>query len=180
MKNILQSGDLAPTIDTTDIWGSPAISPKAEKWTYVSFHRFASCPFCNLRTNELIRTYSLFQENDIEIISIWPSSTTNMLKYVGSEQTPFSLVSDPKKRLFEQFGVIKSSRLGALKLLLHPKLVVDALKIKHKKMEIDSDPNLFPAGFLIDSNGIVQLAHYGKHFGDHALINELFQVVKQR
>ena len=175
---MLNTGDIAPKFNTQDIWGNQVSSSKTNKWVYLSFHRFAACPFCNLRTNELINAYDKFLLLDIEILSIWPSKTENMLRYIGNKISPFPLISDPGKKIFEQYAVCNSSKKAALRLLFHPKLIFNAMKNKYKNMEVDADPNLMPAGFLIDPSGEVKLAYYGKHFGDHIAIDRIFQQVK--
>lgn len=179
MKKIIKTGDTAPAIYTSDVWNKKISIPANGKWMYLSFHRFAACPFCNLRTNELIQHYELFKENNIEVISIWPSGKENLLRHAGSERTPFPMLSDKNRSIYKAYGVTESSFIGALRLLFHPKLMFNAIKNKHKNIEVDTDPKLMPAGFLVDPDGIVQMAYYGKHFGDHPEIESIVQSVKQ-
>ena len=178
MKRIIRVGDTAPAIQATDLWGNVISVPAKDKWTYLSFHRFAACPFCNLRTNELIRHYDSFRKKDIEVISLWPSDKDNLLRYAGSEKSPFPMLSDKHKSIYQAYGVTESSWVGATRLLLHPQLILNALRHKHKDMEIDADPNLMPASFLVNPDGITQMAYYGKHFGDHPTIESIFQSIK--
>lgn len=178
MNKIIKIGDTAPVINTTDLWGNNVSIPANDKWVYLSFHRFAACPFCNLRTNELIKNYELFEKRNIKVISLWPSDKDSLLRHAGSEKTPFPMLSDKNKNIYKAYGVTESSFTGAIKLLLHPQLIVNALKNKHKNIEIDADPKLMPASFLIDSDGIIQMAYYGKHFGDHPTIETILQYVK--
>ena len=176
INNPIQIGDKAPVFQTRDIWNNTVEMPEANQWTFLSFHRFAACPFCNLRTHALIQAYPEFEKHNIQIISIWPSTQQNMLKFVGQEQSPFPLVSDPQKQLFQQYRVVHTSKLRALKLFLHPKLIVQALRKTKMNMEIDADPSLMPASFLIDSSGIIRMAYYGEHYGDHVDIQTIFSI----
>ena len=98
MKGIINVGDTAPLIHTSDLWGNEISIPANGKWVYLSFHRFAACPFCNLRTNELIRNYERFAKLNIDIISIWPSAKDSLLRYAGREKSPLPILSDPGKR----------------------------------------------------------------------------------
>lgn len=180
MRKIIEAGDTAPDISATDIWGRKVSIPANDKWFYLSFHRFAACPFCNLRTNELIRHYELFREHNIEIVSIWPSGKNSLLRHASSERPPFPMLSDKDKSIYKEYGVTGSSFMGGVRLLLHPKLIFSAIRGKHKNIEVDADPKLMPASFLVDPNGIIQLAYYGKHFGDHPEIESILQCVKQR
>ncbi|MEQ8471755.1 MAG: peroxiredoxin-like family protein [Marinoscillum sp.] len=179
MTKTIKMGDPAPAISTTDLWGTPVDIPAPGQWIYLSFHRFAACPFCNLRTNELIRNYPRFKQLNTEIISLWPSDKDHLLRHAGSEKPPFPMLSDQHKHLYKAYGVTESSWIGAVRLLLHPGLVLDALKNKHENIEADADPTLMPASFLVDPDGIIQFAYYGKHIGDHPPIDSILQVVKQ-
>ena len=178
MKRIIKVGDTAPVIYTSDVWGNNISTPANGKWIYLSFHRFAACPFCNLRTNELIRHYNHFEKHNIEVVSIWPSDKHSLLRYAGSEKSPFPMLSDKNKGIYKVYGVTESSFMGAMRLLLHPQLIFNALRNKLKNIEIDADPKLMPASFLVDPDGIIQLAYYGKHFGDHPKIESIFQHTK--
>ena len=175
---MLQIGETAPNIAIKDIHGIEVSLPQ-DKYSFVSFHRFAACPFCVLRTRELIKAYPLFEKHKIEIISIWPSSTSNMLKYVGTENTPFPLIADSKKELFKKYHVVKSSSLSVIKLMLHPAHIYKALNGKFKNIEIDADPNLLPAEFLISPNGVILFTYYGKHFGDHVDIQQILRIASK-
>lgn len=179
MSRIIKVGDTAPAIHTTDLRGRNINVPANDKWMYLSFHRFAACPLCNLRTNELIRHYERFEKHTIEILSIWPSDEDSLLRYAGSEKSPFPMLSDKNKSIYKAYGVTESSITGAIRLLLHPRLIFNALKNKHMNMEVDADPKLMPASFLVAPGGIIQMAYYGKHFGDHPKIETILQSVKQ-
>lgn len=176
MKNLLKVGATAPIILEKDLWENVVKVPNEKQWVYLSFHRFASCPFCNLRTNELIRNYPKFKEKQIEIITIWPSKKELLLEHSNPDSAVFPILSDPKKHLYKAYGVKESSLKGAIRLLKHPRLIWEALTQSNKKLEIDSDPTLMPASFLIDPNGIIRMAYYGKHYVDHPSVKSILSI----
>ena len=178
MRNVIHVGETAPIIQGVDVWGNSISVPATDKWFYLSFHRFAACPFCQLRTNELIRNYERFQELKVEIVTLWPSSKENLLQFAGNETTSFPLMSDSNKRIYEAYGVTESSFSGAIRLLPHPKLIFNAIKNKRDGIAFDADSNLMPASFLISPDGIVKMAYYGKHFGDHPKIQTILNHIK--
>lgn len=179
MTRGIKAGDIAPSFQTNDLWGTSINVPSHDKWIYLSFHRFATCPFCNLRTNELINNYESFKIENIEVLSIWPSSKVRLLYYASEDKTPFPMISDENKKIYSAYGVTKSSFFGAVKIFFHPQLVLKALKQKNKKIEIDSDPQLLPASFLIDPFGVVKMTYYGTHIGDHPSIETILQTKKK-
>jgi peroxiredoxin len=175
---MIKVGDPAPAINTTDVWGNKISVPEKDKWIFLSFHRFAACPFCNLRTAELLRHYEQFKKRNIEIVSVWPSDKDSLLRHAGSDKMPFPMLSDKNKHIYKAYGVTESSWVGAVRLLLHPQLMVKAIKNKQKNIEVDADPKLMPASFLVDPDGMVHLAYYGKHYGDHPKIEFILQSAK--
>ena len=179
MKKLLQTGDLAPSFLTRDIHGNIVSTFQNDKWVFISFHRFAACPFCALRAHELIKNHQKFMEMNIDIISIWPSSKRNMLKYVGSNTSPFPLIADSEKDIYIKYKVTKSSIWGTVSTMLHFKILISALKYKYNDINIDANPNLLPAEFLINTNREIVLAHYGSHFGDHVDIDHLLALASK-
>lgn len=175
----LKIGDTAPQFISKDLKDKEIVFDKSENWTFITFQRFAACPFCNMRTNELINSYDELQKNNVDIISFWPSSKENMDKFVGSRPSPFPLVLDPSKEIYEKYGVTVSSKSSMLKLMMHPKLLLQGMKNKYKNEVVDADMFLLPAGFLINPEGKIVIAHYGTHIADHLAIDKILAQVSK-
>ncbi|GLR17262.1 redoxin domain-containing protein [Portibacter lacus] len=178
MKRNLTVGDSAPPIQNIDIWDEEVKVPASDKWTYLSFHRFAACPFCNLRINQLRHQYEEFKKRNIRIIAVWPSDKDLLLHNADGAKMPFPMLSNANKQIYKDYGVTESSLMGAARLFLHPFLILKAIKNKVEKITVDADPNLMPASFLIDQEGRIKMAYYGKHFGDHPEIETIFSFLK--
>ena len=176
MKHI-NPGVKAPLFKTIDIWQNAVKFPEGN-WIYLSFHRFSACPLCNLRTHELIKSYNEFKENNIEILSIWPSNRESMIEYVGKSDAPFPLIADPEWKLFKMYGVLHRSNIPMKGIGKEPRIWIKALKYKFKNFKVDGDGKLHPAGFLVSPDRIVRVAYYGKHFGDHMAIDDIIDYVK--
>ena len=58
---------------------------KGEK-VFLSFFRDASCPFCNIRLNQIIKNFTIFQEKEIKIIAFFASSKKEILKYASDNK----------------------------------------------------------------------------------------------
>ena len=52
MEHLISIADQAPTISTTDVLGEP-VALSNSGYTLLSFYRFATCPFCNLRLRQV-------------------------------------------------------------------------------------------------------------------------------
>lgn len=170
---------MAPAFTTHDLQGHQVALPQEGQYLFLSFHRFAACPFCTLRTHELIKNYDQFRRRNIGIISIWPSSAELMREYIGDNTAPFPMVASPDKNLHKQYRVVERSFRSIGKLLANPGLLWRSLKYLPIGRKIDADLDLQPAEFLIDPHGRIVLAYYGGHFGDHLPLPELFQVAAQ-
>ena len=56
----------------------------------LSFFRFASCPFCNLRVNELVRRFGEFGK-DFTIIAVFTSPLDILARHAGGHNAPFPI-----------------------------------------------------------------------------------------
>ncbi|MCB0698098.1 MAG: redoxin domain-containing protein [Chitinophagaceae bacterium] len=171
---LLKQGDNAPVLITKDLYGKEYKTGKNDNWTFLSFHRFSACPFCNTRTHELKMAYPKFKEQNIEIYSIWPSTAESMKEYINNDQGSFPLIPDKQQILFEAYVVTHRSAVSALRLLAKPLLMTKAMKNTKKNMRIDGVVDLHPANFLVNPDGVIVLAHYGKHYADHLPLQEIF------
>jgi peroxiredoxin len=99
-------------------------------------------------------------------------------------QLPFVVVADPQKEQYRQFGV--EARLRAL---MHPRPMWTAFRGYVDLMRHRNDANSagvgtgdgsthlgLPADFLIDPDGTVVAAHYGRHADDQWSVDQLLDI----
>lgn len=158
----LEPGHPAPTFDTRDVFDQPVrLADYAGERLMLSFYRFASCPFCNLRVHRLLTA-----DVGLKLVGVFRSSGDRVREHVGKQDAPFPLVADPGGALYDAYGVT-SSKIGMVRSLLR---VPDGLLAMSKGFlprDIDTALDLMPADFLIDEEGIVRVAYYGRDPGDH-------------
>jgi peroxiredoxin len=132
----------------------------------LSFFRFASCPFCNLRVHELVKRFDEFG-NDFTIIAIFDSPLDNLTRHTEGHNAPFTILADENNKYYREYG-IEHSILGVLKgmFLRMPTLMKGMLK-GYIPTTIKGSMTTMPADFLIDREGVIHIAHYGKDEGDH-------------
>lgn len=133
----------------------------------LSFFRFASCPFCNLRMHELVTRFDELPE-DFTIVAVFDSPLDNLLRHAGKHQAPFPVLADTDNRYYKLYG-IRHSIIGVLKgmLLRMPRLLYAMFVKGYVPLIIKGSMTTMPADFLIDAQGIIRVAHYGKDEGDH-------------
>ncbi|MFQ6605164.1 MAG: peroxiredoxin-like family protein [Fidelibacterota bacterium] len=160
----IRRGDPVPTFVMTDTSGEKIDSRdlRGRRWL-ISFYRYAGCPLCNLRIHTLSEQAPRWQETGFRLLAVFESDRESIQKRVGREQRPFPLIPDPGRDVYRQFGV-ESSWLKFIRGAI-PVLQGMAKGFLPGKME--GDIAIVPADFLIDEQGIIAVAYYGRHIGDH-------------
>ena len=171
--NRLKKNDKAIPFKFDDYLGNEIdlLNYKGKK-VMLTFFRDASCPFCNLRVNQLIKRHAEFKEKGIEIISFFASSKKEILKYVGKQKAPFTIIADPKLEMYKKYG-IEESIAGMYKAMLKPLKMMEVMISGFFNMNSMKERALIPADFLIDENQTIYKVYYGKNFGDHLPIEEI-------
>ncbi|NOQ36235.1 MAG: redoxin domain-containing protein, partial [Methylococcaceae bacterium] len=164
----LKQGDTAPVFQLPAIEGDPFnLETLKGKRYLLSFFRFASCPFCNLRLHQLITRLNEFDEK-FTLIAVFNSPLENLTEHVDKHQSPFPILADEKGIIYQHYGVEKSF-IGVLKgMIFRMPTLLKAMFIKgYFPSKRQGSMTTMPVDFLIDEQGIIQTAYYGKDEGDH-------------
>jgi peroxiredoxin len=131
------------------------------------FLRFASCPFCNLRVHELATRFEECGEG-FAIVAIFDSLLENLQKHVEKHQALFPILAD-EKNTFHRAYRIEHSVAGRFTGMFSrmPSLLRAMLVKGYVPWVIKGSMTTMPANFLVDENGVIQNAYYGKDEGDH-------------
>jgi thioredoxin-dependent peroxiredoxin len=177
-----QLNQQAPIFRATDVNGSLIdLTSLRGRQIYLSFERNAGCPVCNLRTHELLKRAQYFLDRDIVVIMVYESSPEKMREYLGNEVYPFHFVADQKNELYNKYDVERS--MGkVMKSMLHG-IIGKAMKGKKlfkKPMRQDGHMDRIPAEFLIDQEGKIRLAHYGRYIGDHLPFDDVKRAIESK
>jgi peroxiredoxin len=169
-KMKIQEQIAAPNFSIKDVNGETIeLSKYKGKKVLLSFYRNVGCPICNVRFHEIQEESSYFKSKNLVVISVYESSSENMKKYLEMSENIYSkMIPNPEQNLYEMYNIDQSMN-KVMKGMFH-----DAMKKMKKgktlfkqKIKQDGNSNRIGADFLIDENGIVQKAHYGKFVGDH-------------
>ena len=163
----LVSGEKVPDFIIEDIKGNKITSQDLIGKRYmVSFYRYASCPFCNIRISFLAGLYEELDISEFKMLAFFQSTKEDILKHVDKQETPFPIISDYKLKEYKKFGV-ETSILGFIKGSLHIKKLFKAMKKGFKISNSMGPKTTIPADFLVDESGIIIHAFYGKDISDH-------------
>lgn len=132
----------------------------------LSFYRYASCPFCNLRVHALTQRAPDWQARGLDLVAVFQSPRESILEHAGGEARPFPILPDPGRELYRRYGV-EGSWGGFLRGGLQLGKLASALKEGYMPGRMEGEINMVPADFLIDEEGRIAVAYYGRDISDH-------------
>jgi peroxiredoxin len=140
----------------------------------LSFYRYASCPFCNLRVHDLIQHLPELAQRNLSLVAVFQSAPAGIRRYVGKQRPPFPIVADPEHQLYRQYGVESSLRGFLAGAVLHAGKAAKAMALGFLPGPMDGSKTLVPADFLIAPDGVVVSAYYGRDIADHLPLAAIF------
>lgn len=174
-KMKLRANQSAPVFTSKDVYGKIInLSDLKGKKVLLTFYRNVGCPICNFRFHELQMQQEYFKSKGITLISVYESSSENMKKYLGDETFYGSMIPDTSLSLYNLYSmelsmgkIMKGMFKGAMGKMMKGK------KLFKTKIAQDGNTTRIGADFLIDENGFIQIAYYGKFLGDHISVEEI-------
>ena len=154
--------------------------PDPNRLVHLQFRRFAGCPICNLHLRSIVQRHDDIAAAGIREVVFFHSSADELRKYTA--ELPFATIADPEKRYYREFGVESSPRA-----LLHPRTwgavirgtALTALgRFQAPALKQDGGHLDLPADLLIDPQGRVLAAKYGKHAYDQWSVDELLELAR--
>jgi len=142
------------------------------KKVLISFFRAAACPFCNLRIHEMITRYDAFEGKNIEIITFFAATRSEIQRYAGKQQPPFVVIPDPEQSIYKKYGV-QQSLMGMVRAMLRPKKMAEAIQGKFFNLKSVFEAPIIPADFIINENQHIVRYYYGSDYADHLDLNEV-------
>lgn len=133
----------------------------------LSFFRFASCPFCNLRVHELVTESAQWSEG-FTVVAIFDSSLENLQRHAEKHESPFPILADEKNIYYERFGVERSWLKTLWGALIGMHRVIYSMFVKgFLPTSFGGKLHTMPLDILVNEEGLVERVHYGQHEGDH-------------
>ena len=101
------------------------------------------------------------------MVAIFDSPLDNLKRFTEGHQAPFPILADENNKYYKEYA-IEHSLAGMLKGMMFrmPTLLRGMLK-GYLPIRFKGSLITMPADFLIDREGIIQVAYYGKDEGDH-------------
>ena len=177
--NQLNAGDRVGRHDLVTIHGKPAPLPDPEHLVHLQFRRYAGCPVCNLHLRTVAARHDEILAAGVREVVIFYSEAETMLGFQGA--LPFATIADPEKKLYAEFGVGTMRYTGAFKprsWRAAARGLANAPSLRGIGSKGTSYLGL-PADFLIDTDGTVLAANYGKFTDDHWPVDKLLALARR-
>lgn len=170
----------APAFTATDLDGTPrALADYRGRKLLLSFYRYASCPFCNLRIHQMRQRAAGWQAEGMDMLVVFQSPAESIREYAVGETVEFPVLPDPERRLYALYGT-EVSWLAFAKSAGRVKDVAAAMAKGFLPGKTEGEVNQVPADFLIDENGLIHTAFYGADIGDHLPVAQIEAFVAGR
>jgi len=161
-------GDIFPATTLESVTGEPIELPDPNRLVHLQLRRFVDCPICNTHIGEMRKRAGEIEAAGIKEVIVFHSSPNSIRSY--QKDVPFTLVGDPKKALYREFGVEASLAF------LSPKSLGAAMRgvaHGHFGLRLAGGPFGLPGEFLIAPSGKIKAAKYGTHAYDQWSVDEL-------
>jgi peroxiredoxin len=150
--------------------------PDSGSLTHLQFRRFVGCPICNTHIGQMIKRAEEIKSAGIQEVIFFHSREEEMRPL--QQGVPFDLVADAEKVYYKEFGVETS-----LAYFLNHKTLVAAVRgilRGNLTLRMTGGPLGLPAEFLIEPDGQVRAAKYGRHAYDQWSVDELLGLAERR
>lgn len=175
----LRVGDEVPERQLATIARTRVAVPDPRHRVHIQFRRFAGCPVCNLHLRSFVARQADIDAAEIVEVVVFHSTAEDLRIY--ENDLPFAVVADPRKLLYEEFGVE-----AGIHSLLDPRAVGPIARAVLRSLgtlvfERRAIPPVNPAGgrfglpadFLIGCGGRIDACKYGEHVYDQWSVDEL-------
>ncbi len=179
----LATGMVAPAFQAEDVFGRPVtLNSTMNHPVLLSFYRNGACALCNLQVHTLIQKYPDYHARGLEIVAVFESPRESILQYVGKQDAPFPIISDPEARLYDLYQV-ETSEAKVMAGMSDPFQQARVAEAKQHGFELirEEGSNFFrlPADFLIRPDLVIEQAFYSEVIGRHLSFDVIDQFLRQ-
>jgi thioredoxin-dependent peroxiredoxin len=164
---MLKVGDAAPKFEFTSQTGKKQNFPEdfKGKWVGVHFLRYVGCPICLEKLDDLIKNQQKYAASGVEILAIVQSTEKRVKTYAEKKGVKFHLVPDRERKLYELYQV----DVGGIGAFFAPQVTIATIRTTLKGNfhgAFEGAELQKPASFIIDPQGKLAFAYYGKNIAD--------------
>jgi peroxiredoxin Q/BCP len=167
----LEPGARAPDFTASDWRGATVRLADVPGRRWLAFFRYAACPLCNLRVHHMIERHADLAARGLSILAVFQSPAASIAQHVGRQEPPFPLLSDPEERLYALYGLETSLVAAASPANLGR--LAQAVRQGFVPGRPDGSVTRIPGDVLIEADGTIARAFYGRVIADHIPFEEV-------
>ena len=169
----LKKGDVIDNLSLPSISGDHFdIKKLPKKKILLTFYRFATCPFCNLRIYEMNQRFSEL-ENNLHIIAVFDAPLNFLMQTMRKHDTPFTILADEDFKYFTKYEVEQSFWKFLIGTTTHFFRFCRALSKGFIPIIMKGSMTTVPVDILINADRTIEKAYYGKTTADHLSFDEI-------
>jgi peroxiredoxin Q/BCP len=138
----------------------------------LSFFRFAGCPFCNIRMHELVNRYKELPKG-FTIVAVFDAPLDDLKRHETRHHAAFPVLADGANTYYKKYSIDRSVRGMLIGAVVRFPALVRAMFRGYFPTTIKGKVHTLPADFLVDEQGRIHTAHYGRDLGDHLPFEEV-------
>ena len=144
----------------------------------LSFYRFASCPFCNLRMASMVNRWGEFGEG-VQAVAVFDSSIKELKARMARHNPPFEVLADPNKTLYNAVGVRRKKIMGFFGPLFHVRKALKAISKGFIPRTLSpSKLGILPVDVLVNEDGSIEHIYEGRDGGDRMNLDDIIAWAK--
>ena len=175
----LNVGDRAPDVEVC--FASGLHSSLGDHWRQrpllLALTRHLGCAFCREQLLALKDRWDEFQTAGVGVLGVTMRSVNDTLDFQRHLQLPFDLIADPERTVYQAYGAERGSAWQVLGLPVWPRALKATLRGGMGMPR--GDIMQLHASFLIDTAGVIRLAHYPDSSADQLSCSQCMEAVPE-
>jgi thioredoxin-dependent peroxiredoxin len=162
-------GDRAPDASLVNLDGLLEMLSTAwrERPAAVVFLRYFGCPICRQQVLRMRNDREQFERAGMEVVLVGHGGPEDARRFVEARPVPFRVLVDPSRAAYERYGL----KRGSISQVFGPQCVAPMVKAALQPQCRQGLPNggnvmQMPGAFVVDTSGVVLLAHRSATIGD--------------
>ena len=133
----------------------------------VVFLRYFGCPFCQSQVVQLRDEREQFADLGAGIVLIGQGSPAEAVEFTRRMQHPFECLVDPDRSAYRAFGLVRGTPMQLYgPRVAGPFLRAQLSKETRQRTLHGGSFQQMPGTFVIDTDGVVAMAHRNRHVAD--------------
>jgi peroxiredoxin len=144
----------------------------------VVFLRYFGCPFCQSQVVQLREDRKLFDDVGAGVVLIGQGNPAEAVAFTERMNQPFECLVDPNRSAFRAYGLGR----GTPGQIVRPQMALPFLRANLHRETVQRGMHggafmQMPGTFVIDTEGVVRMAHRNRHIADTPRNQQILQVL---